>query len=124
MRISTTLGALLLLGTVVAAPAQALIIDLDSDFGPIKLDLSESSPNVSGTYPKYDGRIVGKVSADSSTIDGFWIQPTSEQKCASQKEGSFYWGRLTFASPKGGAILGKWSYCDAVPSDAWNAMMK
>ncbi len=73
---------------------------------------------VRASYPYKDGRIEGRL--DGAVLTGYWIEPSSSKTCASQKEGSYRWGRVEFRFAAGfTAFTGKWSYCDAAVSTAW-----
>ena len=50
--------------------------------------------------------------------EGWWVETMSNQKCKTQRGGSFYWGRITLV-PDGDGIKGKWSYCDKPLETAW-----
>lgn len=46
-------------------------------------------------------------------LSGYWVQENSGQQCAQAREGSYYWGRVTFTmQPDGRTLSGSWGYCD------------
>ena len=62
------------------------------------------------------GRIIGNLARGS--IDGYWVEAASNQKCSRAIDGSYYWGRFV-ARFNGTHFDGKWSYCDAAPTRSW-----
>jgi hypothetical protein len=89
----------------------------DTDFG--RLTLTRASAGVIGDYTSPEGRIVS-APLSGALLGGVWIQSSSGQRCQTQQQGSFYWGRFAFAF-SGNAFQGKWSYCDQRAwSGAWN----
>jgi hypothetical protein len=73
---------------------------------------------ISGSYPKQEGQIYGKVDANG-TASGTWTQPRSDHPCMEQRHGTFAWGRFIFEDVGTPAISGSWGYCDEVPNRAW-----
>ncbi len=74
---------------------------------------------VRASYPYNDGSIEGRL--DGVVLSGFWVERSSSKTCANQREGSYRWGRVEFRFAAGfTAFTGKWSYCDAAVSTAWN----
>lgn len=110
--------------TSTAAVAQQRTVKLDGDFGPVTLIIDQGTGLVTGTYPKYKGKIFGelvKTSNGGVAVNGTWVQPTSEKTCANAVHGSRYWGKLVFSQAANAAQpTGKWSYCDAPPNQPWN----
>jgi len=49
---------------------------------------------------------------DKGSYKGIWVQADSEQKCATKKNGSPFWGTIN-AAFKNGKFLALWNYCDA-----------
>ena len=75
---------------------------------------------VTGTYSQDNGRIIGNVD-DRRVLNGYWIEDGSSQRCNTAKDGSYYWGRVQFRlNADETEFTGKWSYCNAVPTSAWN----
>ena len=61
-------------------------------------------------------RIIGTLAGGS--IDGYWVETKSKQRCSSVVDGSYYWGRFV-ARFTGSHFDGKWSYCDAALTGSW-----
>lgn len=71
-------------------------------------------------YTHEDGGVITASRADKQ-IDGYWTQSTSAQRCDSQKDGSYYYGRMTFSfDPSMESFAGQWGYCGEVPDKSWN----
>lgn len=107
-----------------ACLAQQRTVRLDGDFGPVTLVIDQATGLVTGTYPKYNGKIFGEAAKSLNggvTLTGTWVQPKSDQACATAVQGSRYWGRLVFSQGANAAQpRGTWSYCDAAPNRPWN----
>ncbi|MGE4073381.1 MAG: hypothetical protein AB7E72_19595, partial [Lysobacterales bacterium] len=54
-----------------------------------------------------------------NTFTGRWIQDESSQRCASEFEGSFYWGRFELTL-NGDRLDGHFGYCDQTPDREWH----
>lgn len=82
--------------------------------------VTHSGDRVSGKYESDDGRIIGNLSGN--VLDGFWIEKGSDRKCEAAKDGSYYWGRVTFTfDATFQTFTGGWTYCDADGSQGgWN----
>ena len=93
--------------------------DWKTDFGP--LQLQQQGAQLTGSYPNYKGKIKGNLN-DKGTLNGHWVQPSSELKCKKPKEGSFHWGTLTFRNMTSKRFTGVWAYCDrkAGSGGKWN----
>ena len=55
----------------------------------------------------------------SASLTGFWFQPVSDKKCNFEKNGTYYWGRLSFVF-KGNSFKGIWGYCGDEADYSWN----
>lgn len=86
-----------------------------TDYG--TFTFTHRASGVLARYPSDNGRIVGRVSG--GRIDGYWVEKASAQRCKTQRDGSFYWGRFV-ATMTGTGFSGKWSYCEAAPDRNWN----
>lgn len=94
-----------------------------------EMRLRESNPYVGS--PEAVTKVDGTYDTDSGKIDaviydtgltGYWIETSSAQKCDTQRQGSFYWGRIEFNKeiPNPDAFTGKWSYCNDNPTRKWS----
>lgn len=57
------------------------------------MQLSASGNDVAGEYGDGDGKITG-VFSQPDEFNGYWFQRSSSQACATEKDGSRYWGRI------------------------------
>jgi hypothetical protein len=84
-----------------------------SDYGEITFGLTSS------TYTNDSGRMFYEI--NGNVLSGFWVEGSSAQGCASEMDGSVYWGRIEFTfNDEFTEFTGLWSYCDAEPTAAWN----
>ncbi|TXT20228.1 MAG: Dipeptide transport system permease protein DppC, partial [bacterium] len=84
-----------------------------------ELTLVQSGRSVQGSYTSDGGEIVGEVSGN--VLEGWWIENGSSERCATAKNGRYYWGRIRWTF-EGGRFTGNWSYCDkpVAGSGGWN----
>lgn len=77
-----------------------------------------------GYYTSDSGRIIGSL--NGTTFTGIWVERHSSQRCNSERDGSFYWGRLQFNfSNDFSTFSGKWGYCDTAPNaGGWSGTRK
>lgn len=79
-----------------------------------EMTLSQSGRAVTGRYTNDNGEIVGELIGN--VLEGWWIENSSNQRCATPRNGRYYWGRIRFTF-SGNRFTGSWSYCDSpVPS--------
>ncbi len=73
----------------------------------------EPETEIIGRYNSDNGRIVGIVIGHS--LNGFWVENSSNKKCKTKKDNSYYWGwfRVTF-NPDYTTYSGNWAYCNDV----------
>ena len=73
-----------------------------------------------GTYSSDNGELVGEMTYPQR-FEGFWIEDSSNEKCAAPKNGRYYWGRVIWTFDDHlCSFRGKWSYCDAKPDSRWS----
>jgi hypothetical protein len=92
----------------------------DSSEGP--LTLAQQGNTVSGSHNKAEnGEVAGTLTGN--VFDGFWIEDKSDQRCATARNGRYFWGRirLTFT---GDVFEGKWGYCDGDFRGPWTGTRK
>jgi hypothetical protein len=76
---------------------------------------------LTGTFDN-DGKLKVKGNMNDPTYVGFWTASTSPKECESDKDGSKFWGKVTFAMGDAGrTYTGKWGYCDAEPDRSFEA---
>ena len=76
---------------------------------------------VTGTFDNH-GKLEVKGNMDNPTYVGIWTASTAPEECDTEKEGSSYWGKVTFAmSDAGRTYTGKWGYCEAEPDRNFQA---
>jgi hypothetical protein len=68
-----------------------------------------------GTYTS-GGRFVGYIRANQ--LNGHWVKDTSARRCQTERDGSFYWGRVVF-TVTGDRLEGRWGYCNDEPARMW-----
>jgi hypothetical protein len=91
-----------------------------SSFGQLVTKLADDDM-VTGTFDN-DGTLKVKGNMDNPTYVGVWTASTAPKECDEEKEGSSYWGNVTFAmSDAGRTYTGKWGYCDAEPDTNFQA---
>jgi len=90
-------------------------IGWDSSEGPMGL-LDADEGKFFGFYNQEDhGRLL--LQRNESDVTGYWVENNSRQQCASERDGSRYWGRIKWKfDDKFSSFSGSWSYCDADPS--------
>lgn len=98
-----------------------------TSYGQMVLQETQSSPNqgealtqVSGTYATDNGKIEAVIY--DTGLTGYWIEDKAARKCDTQKQGSYYWGRIEFnkAIPDADKFVGQWSYCDEPLERQWS----
>jgi hypothetical protein len=91
-----------------------------SSFGQLVTILGDDDV-VTGTFDN-DGKLKVKGNMDNPTYVGLWTASTAPKECDEEKDGSSYWGKVTFAmSDSGRTYAGKWGYCDADPDTDFQA---
>ncbi len=76
---------------------------------------------VAGRYPTDNGEIVGTLHSD--TLSGYWIEDHSGERCATPKNGRYYWGKLELRF-SGTSFSGKWGYCNGALTGNWGGNRK
>ena len=90
----------------------------------------ESSQGDMGLLRTEDGRLVGfyipndrgrlLLELKGNVASGYWVENESRQRCDSERDGSFHWGRIRWEfNQEMTAFSGWWSYCEAESGDAW-----
>ena len=91
-----------------------------STFGELEIAYL-SARDVRGKYqPQYEGEIFGIVAWPDGKLIGHWSGTRSEERCDSERNGTFYWGKvaLTF-SRETNSFTGVWGNCHAMPTKTW-----
>ena len=73
------------------------------------MTLTQNGRAVTGNYTNDGGEIVGEM--NDNVLEGWWIENSSNERCAAPKNGRYYWGRIRFTF-SGERFAGTWSYCD------------
>lgn len=61
-----------------------------------------------------NGRIIATV--DAGKLNGYWVEDSGEQACATEKDGSLHWGPVTFETNDDFSVIsGAWGFCDSPP---------
>jgi hypothetical protein len=74
-----------------------------------EVTLTQSGRGVKGGYTSDGGEIVGEM--NGNVLEGYWIENSSGERCATAKNGRHHWGRIRWTFD-GGKFVGNWSYCD------------
>ena len=99
----------------------------ETTYGPLVFtvtDVRDAQGNVTGKaaeapYRSEGGTVAGELSG--SALEGYWHEPESSQRCATQRRGTFYWGRIRFTfNAAADAYEGVWGYCDETPERGWS----
>ncbi|MBF0277046.1 MAG: pentapeptide repeat-containing protein [SAR324 cluster bacterium] len=95
--------------TETAMPPFAVIAgSWDSSEG--KMQVYQNGNNVSGIYGSDNGKISGILSGN--TLSGLWTENSSSKKCATARNGSYYWGQIRFTFQNPQQFNGVWGYCN------------
>jgi hypothetical protein len=94
-----------------------------SDFGTLKSWSNHQANELTGVYintktDQLDGLINGTL--DGDLLSGYWIQQTSQRRCAEQTFETLFWGRLELSFDSDDAFSGRWGYCDDMVQRQWN----
>jgi hypothetical protein len=93
---------------------------IGSSFGQLVTVIGDDDA-LTGTFDN-DGKLKAKGNMDNPTYVGVWTASTSPTQCDAEKDGSSYWGKVTFQmSDAGRTYTGKWGYCDSEPDRAFEA---
>jgi hypothetical protein len=91
-----------------------------SSFGQLVTKLADDDV-VIGAFDN-DGKLNVKGNMNDPTYVGSWTASTAPKECDEEKDGSSYWGKVTFQmSDAGRTYIGKWGYCDAEPDTDFQA---
>lgn len=91
----------------------------DTSEGPMTIERLAGNA-VRAAYGADQGRIVGQL--EDSKLSGQWIERFSDRRCASEVDGSAYWGWVQFDfTVDGSSFEGRWGYCEnASPVLPWS----
>jgi len=94
-----------------------------SNFGTLKSWSNHQANELIGVYintktDQLDGLINGTL--DGDLLSGYWIQQTSQRRCAEQTFETLFWGRLELSFDSDDAFSGRWGYCDDMVQRQWN----
>ena len=92
-------------------------------FGILKIWSNNQANELTGVYintktDQMDGLINGTLRGNR--LSGYWIQQTSQTRCAEQKFETFFWGRLEFSFDSDDVFSGRWGYCEGMVQRQWN----
>ena len=94
--------------------------------GLMALMRAPESETIRGVYyhPVRTNEVRGKIvtryinKRSMHILTGFWFQPVSDKRCDFEKNGTYYWGRLSF-SFKDNSFEGIWGYCGDKADYPW-----
>ena len=69
-----------------------------------------------GSYEGDNGRMEGTLTGN--VFEGYWGENQSLKECATERLGTYYWGRIRLVF-NGGRFSGQWSYCDLELGGEW-----
>lgn len=115
MRLFSSLIMVLFFATVSPALASNIAGTYKTTEG--MMTLRQHGDRVTGNYTSDNGEITGTLY--DTTLDGFWIENHSDQRCSSAKNGRHYWGRISFEFNEN-RFSGTWGYCNEAPSRTWS----
>jgi uncharacterized caspase-like protein len=102
---------------VSAAPVVTIGGTWSTSFGVMTFPDIVEGP-VRAPYQMDSGRILGEF--DGSVLNGYWIEAGSAQRCDTQRDGSYYWGRVRYLfNDDLNSFTGMWGYCEAAPEEGW-----
>ena len=78
------------------------------------IDFEIAGNRVTGTYPKFQGRLSGTV-IERGVVTGIWTQPRSQQPCDTQRNGTNAWGTFIITNWGAPTMRGSWGYCGDKP---------
>ena len=104
----------------------------DTDFGQVVLerfDREGAAGRYSGTASDrsdagtFDGAV--QPADDQATghdrVEGYWHAQTSSQRCGSQRNGTYYWGRIQFNFLReNDDYIGFYGHCEGTALDGWS----
>ncbi|MCE1225816.1 MAG: hypothetical protein LWW87_04910 [Geobacteraceae bacterium] len=80
------------------------------------LTFIQNGAAVTGSYSQDNGKIDGAM--NGAVLNGYWTETSSAQRCATSRNGNYYWGKIRFTF-SGNTFSGAWGYCDANPDHPW-----
>ncbi len=85
--------------------------------GSQKVIIHLNGTKVTGTIANGDNhRFKGEMTYPQR-FNGFWIENGSNEKCSTTKQGSYYWGKVTWEFEDDMcSFTGKWNYCTKKPT--------
>ncbi|NTV95964.1 MAG: hypothetical protein HGA75_11205, partial [Thiobacillus sp.] len=78
-----------------------------------EMTLNQAGRSVTGSYASDGGEIVGEM--NGNVLDGYWIENGANERCATPRNGRYYWGRILWTFT-GDRYSGTWGYCDKAPA--------
>jgi hypothetical protein len=97
-----------------------MFFTLRTSLGPVEAPAGKTGMRAAfWAYPDSNGvtdnaRLIGTV--DDRSFDGFWIQDSGQSPCATERDGSLFWGITRFeANTDFTEMTGTWGYCDVEP---------
>jgi len=72
---------------------------------------------------RVDGTMEVYAGDGAATVRGHWYQANADQRCSSQRNGTYYWGAVTLVFDRErDSFQGYWDYCDpgGAPESAWH----
>ena len=106
---------------------QKYLTNWETDEGLLSLMRAPGTETIRGVYyhPVRTNELRGKIVTSyisrrsAAVLTGFWFQTVSDKKCNFKKNGTYYWGRMSFLF-KGDSFKGVWGYCGDEADYSWN----
>ena len=114
-------SAMLLLGTGLALAGQ-----WSTSYGTMEFPDTPQNTALRISYPDDNGRVIGQMSTSGSgaTFSGVWVEGNSAHKCSSKKDGSAFWGNVSFSfNPAYDGFTGSWDYCGEGGGGSWKGQL-
>ena len=121
-----------LLGTAASAQPGGASPDIEglwgSTMGQLEFDVTDRRDNqgrliardVVAPYSRQNNsRVKGQLSG--RVLTGYWTEPSSSVQCRTARDGTRYWGRVSFTfDAQGETFDGRWGYCEEAPERGWS----
>lgn len=87
-------------------------------FGELTL-VEHANGKITGNYNDWEGKITGTLYG--LKLHGYWIEDKPDVPCATERDGSKYWGRLIFRFDEDVTnFTGRWGYCETAIESEWS----
>lgn len=102
-------------GSTAGPPAFSIAGTWSTRYG--EMHLKQSGAAVAGTYEGGSSFVAGALV--KRLLEGVWYKPRSARACATEREGTRFWGRIRFTFVSDTRFEGVWGYCEEEPTQSW-----